>query len=141
MFYDLPSWALRMDLWELAGVVAYTFSFALIEAMLLTLPFMLIAFFLPARWREVHWFGLSAVAMLTATLVAIALQVTDQFQQVEKLVAMLWLALNVGLGFFLVRKPDWSRGLQSFTERLIPLVVLFVSLDIVSLIVVLVRNL
>ena len=141
MFYDMPSWVLRMELWELLGSIGYTLAFALIESALVATPFIAIGLLLPSTWRARNLLSISAIVLLTSTLLAFALHYTDRLQNYEKLLALIWLAANLGLGFMAIRFQRMKSVVEQIADRLALLVYTFLAADVLGILIILVRNL
>jgi hypothetical protein len=141
MLFDIPSWVLRMSVGELAGAIGYTLLFALIESILLALPFVLGGFLLPKAWQSTYLLPLSTLVLLTSAGAAFAMHYSDKLQNYEKLLALSWLGTNLVLGFVVIRFARLAAWLERLMDRLAVLVYLYLAADVLGTIVVVVRNL
>ena len=70
VWHAVPSWALAMDTWNLAGTIAYTQAFALIESLLVMGLMVLMAAILPGKWYRERFIAQSSVAIILAAIAA-----------------------------------------------------------------------
>jgi hypothetical protein len=149
-FRELPSYLLRMEIWEILGVFSYTQAFALIESIILLLVLVLVAELLPYRLFLKNFTTQAALITILATLWIIPLHYKDQilaaFPKLENSwAAAIWLttliALAIGLGFLFHRRSGLEWAFQAFIDKLTAVSSIYLIVDMTSLIIILVRNL
>jgi hypothetical protein len=146
---ELPSYLMRMKIWEIVGVFAYTQVFAFLESSLLLLSLIIIAELLPYPLFLKHFTTQAALISILATLWIIPLhyktQILTIFPKFENSWASgIWLgifvALVVGLSFLLSRYKRLERAFDTFIDKLTVVSSLYLIVDISSLLIVLIRN-
>ena len=141
MFREVPSWVLSMTLWEVISTVAYTLTFALIETLIVFLPVILIAMILPRRWVQEKFIPLSSLLLTELTLMAVGLHFAIILEKPKRLLLLSY-AFVLGLTTFLVlRFPRIQNVLRAVVERLTVLSFIYIFFDMISLVIVLIRNL
>jgi hypothetical protein len=142
---ELPAWALRLSAWELTGVISYTLAFALVESALLLVGLLGLAVVLPAAILRRKFIALSSVLVLIHTGWAIVLQYNFEairswgFQKLA-LLGLLYL-ITLGVPYLVVHRYERvERFLRVAVERLSVLSYLYISLDILGVLIVLMRN-
>jgi hypothetical protein len=141
---EVPAWMLRMTAWDLVGAIAYTQTFALIESVLILLGVVFLAAILPARIFRDRLVAQGSVVVFLSSLWAVAVhlggdRLWDSGREFLTW-SMLYLA-SIGLSSILIhRQPRLQRWVNSAVERLIPLSVIYVCIDVLSITIVAVRN-
>jgi hypothetical protein len=145
MLRELPAWILRLPLWDVVGLVAYTQAFALVESLLFFAGVVGLSLVLPAVWLR------QRLPLQGLLLVVVATAVTATFHYAEHtlrsfgLVGLGLLALMPLLlfaaGSYLIRRYGWlEKGALAFVRRVSVLSYLYVSVSFVGLLIVIVRN-
>jgi len=143
---ELPAWLLRLSVWELLGVIAYTQAFALFESLGIFLIVLIPALILPKWLFANHFVALAGLLVFTNSLWAILLQqnyatVSDwgarQFLPWLALYALSMLAVYVSVLF----SQKLSQWIRSFLDRTAVLAGLYITIDVISVLIVLIRNL
>jgi hypothetical protein len=139
---QIPAWILRVNLWELAGMVSLTLVFTLFESLIVTLGVVLLVALIPGEWFTKRVVTIAAVFIwLTAILSIIAhLQ--------EPLIRSFWgpvilityLVLLVGSVWMVWKFPKFEMGLQSLLGRLTVLTAIYLFIDLIALVIVVIRN-
>lgn len=142
---EVPAWVLRLRIWELVGVIAYNMAFALIESLMVWAVFVLLAFVLPGRWFRDRFVSLSSVAVFSAAAWAIVVHYNTETVRLWSLKDFaLWFVVclfSIGAACALVYLiTGVDRFVRSVAERLLVLVYMYVVVDVLSILVVLVRN-
>ncbi len=145
---QVPTLLLRLSLADLVGVIAYNQAFALLESTLVLLALIVLAIILPGRrWRQ----GFAAYATLLLlvswpwALVLNLLLLGDEFTNLGPGGSLLLLAAYlawVGAAFLLIARHNrLERALTVFIERVVVLSAVYLAVDLMSLVIVLLRNL
>lgn len=142
----MPAWLLRLDVWELVGVIAYTQAFALLETILIWGLIMLLTLILPRRLTGERFMPLiSTLIFIHALWVGILHVSFETFRAMSTFqllsIPLLYL-LSVTMAVLLVlRSGRFNTLLRSILDRLAVLVSLYIIIDILSILVILMRNL
>jgi hypothetical protein len=141
MFQDIPAWYLSFSVWDFAGTVAYTLASVLFEAIVVSLVLLLAGYFLPRKWVEGRYVALSGIIILEATLFAIVSQ--DYIRQSiakQLLPILVGFLVSMALALVLVMKiPRISDVMNRIATPLTVLACLYVSLDLTSVFIILIR--
>ena len=141
----MPSWALAMDTWTLAGTIAYTQAFALIESMLVLGMMVLVAVILPEKWYRERFVAQSSVAILFAAIASVLAHFYGQDWGMWNARGFVtWLGILFCLillaSLLVSRFERLRRGIEALAERLLVLASVYIFIGVVSLILVLIRN-
>lgn len=141
----VPSWALAMDSWTLVGTIAYTQAFALIESLFILALLVLLAFILPGKFYRDRFVAQSSVALILAAAGAIL----AHFKGAELGIwstrgFLVWSGIMfvlIGVASLLLTRFDgFRRGIESLAERMQVLATVYIVIGIISVIVVIIRN-
>ncbi len=145
---EVPQWLLRLTIPQLIGVVGYVLMFTLLETIIVFLAVLLLFLILPSRWFDRgRLLPFAAIALTLTTAFVVWLTLTQENdlsrgQLVGTAVGVVVLAALLGLTYaWLHRSPTATRRVTALVERLVPLALLYVFLDILGVGLVLVRNL
>lgn len=144
--WKVPSWMMFLTLGEILSVFAYSMTSALLESLAALAILLLASVLLPARWmRDVFvarggvaaLFGLGSIMLYMARLSVIGYAVLNYLFQ------WMWIALGLTLllVFLAPRLRFVVRAVAWISDRLIVFLFLLVPISLVSVIVVIVRNL
>ena len=143
---EMPSWVLRLNTWDLVGVIAYTQAFALIETLAVLVTVILIAAVLPAKLFRDHFVAVGSSLVFVAAVWAIAyhlspVDVTDMARQ-QLLLVGLASATSITLVYGVVTHSSRIETLvQSATERVSVLSFIYAGIGALSLFLIITRNL
>lgn len=150
MFYELPSWLYYLSLFNILVLVAYSMMFALLESVLLFSFTCLVSLILPENLFRARFV---AQGSLLVSLVCFA-AVTAQRRLGWLLQMQAWQTIVVPLAFILVsiallvlsawlfkRVPRIPALIQGLSERMSVFAYLYLPLGLLSLVVVIFRNL
>ena len=143
---EMPSWVLRLKTWDLVGVIAYTQAFALIETLVVWVTMILIAAVLPAKLFRDHFVAVGSALVLVAAAWAIAyhlspVDIADVGRR-QLLLVGLTSAGSIALVYSAVTRSARIESLiRSVTERVSILSFVYAGLGVLSLILVIIRNL
>jgi hypothetical protein len=141
----MPGWLQFLDLWDVASIFAYTQAFALLESALVLLLLIGLCVVLPARFFKNKFAaqGCMAVSMM-ALWTAVFQSVSAEIRAWSIGEFLLWSALSltaIGVPCVLVyRSRRIERAIRALAERLTVLLYVYVPLGLLSLIVVIARN-
>ncbi|MGC9398899.1 MAG: hypothetical protein ACP5HM_07160 [Anaerolineae bacterium] len=136
VLWELPSLRMRMYVWDIVGVASYALTFALIESLGLFMLVWALTYLLP---RDL--FSLDFVTM--ATLIVFLLIYGSMGLTISGMMLNLWLlglVAMLGLTYFAIKYRRVREVWWEFLERLTVLAAFFLLLDVVSLLIVMVRN-
>lgn len=143
---EVPAWILRLTTWDLVGVVAYSLVFALVESILVFLVILLLGVMTPARLIQGKFVALSTALVFLTSLWFIVLHYNNQIIEMRQVIPFaLWgisYMLILLLAFFLIqRKEKVEELLNDFVKRLAVLSFVYFLMDVVSIVLVGIRNL
>lgn len=145
---DMPAIQLEMGVWRILGVAAYVLGFALIESLFIFGLIFLVSIILPERLFGLKLVQVGSIFVLTTAIAALFIHFYGQWE-IESFSFAAWIALwaMIGLSTFIVavywlNRNQQVRGIfQSGIERLAVLSLVYISLDILGLFVIIIRNL
>lgn len=142
---ELPAWLLRLNVWELVGVISYTLVFSLVESLLFLLALVLLAVFLPKRlYRDRLVATGTMIVVLTSTWAIAAHYNSDAIREWGLRDFALWgglYLLSIVAGWlFVYLTKRLQRALVAVADRLVVLAGVYLAVDIVAMFIVLVRN-
>lgn len=148
---EIPSYVMRLDIGEIAGVFAYTQSFILFETFLILLCVIALACLLPRQLILDRFVSQGAILVLVTSFWVIPVHYQERI--VSKLslnvtnylififiLALTYMVSMFGLSIILRRYPRFESGFQSFVDRLVVLSAIYGLLDLASLFIVIYRN-
>lgn len=141
--HDFPRFLLMLDFTGIIGLASYFVTIALTDAILLWLFIVFFAIIIPQRFFREN-FGLQGaiVTLVLASFVMLFHLDRLQFSSAQQfyLTALLLVALMIGITYFLPRFPKIHDGATVIIERLTILGYLYIAIDLISLLIVLIRN-
>jgi hypothetical protein len=145
VWHAVPSWVLAMDAWTLVGTIAYTQAFALFESLLVMILMVLMAVILPGKWYRERFVAQSSIAIILAAAASVLAHFYGQDWGMWNTRGFLtWLGILfclIVVAFLLVyRFKGLQRGLEALADRLIILSSVYIAIGLVSLVLVLIRN-
>ncbi len=78
LFDLIPSWAIKLSIWEVISIIAYTLAYTLIESLLLWLFFVLVAGLLPAAYLRDRLVIHSTVIVWVSAIWAVVIHINAQ---------------------------------------------------------------
>lgn len=144
-FREMPAWIIKMSMWEVLGVFAYTQAFALFETISIVFLLALLLFILPRFIVGEQVVPISMMIVLLVTIWLVILQLNVNWIDERKVSAVaIWgvsLILALSILIFLVRR---SRRLQIFSQRVLDrvmvLALFLLFVDLLSVLIVVTRN-
>jgi hypothetical protein len=149
---EVPGYILHVKVWDILGVLAYTQVYALLESLFVLAALVLLAFITPRRFLRDRFVPQGAILALISALWMIPLHYQNRIVQALSLqVSGYMIFLGAWLFTFIFalfdlsivfrRHPRFEAGLFSFADKLTVLAVVYVALDVLSLFLILLRNL
>jgi hypothetical protein len=141
----MPGWLQFLNLWDIASIFAYTQAFALLESVLVLVFLIVLGVVLPP------WFFRDYFAAQGSMVVFMTVLWTAVFQSIKAEIRLwslgefiFWAALSlmtVGVSCVLIHRSGRVKvAVQAFAERLTVLLYIYVPLGLLSLVIVVVRN-
>jgi len=146
-FWKVPSWMFFLKVSEILSVYAYSFAIDFAESILLLLAMLLVGLILPKRWWNDQFTSQGAV-WISVLLGSIMLRLyTNRSPELwEDFVYNQWtwwgytVLLGIVLSILFSRVILLRRGLEKLADRLVVFLYIYMPLTIISIIVVMVRN-
>lgn len=144
MFYIVPAWVLRMNLAQLSGSMAYMLVFALVESLLVWGLLALLAVLLPKAWLWRNFLAQGMSLALVTAIFSMVVHFNYEFLVTNRgyLLALAAAYLPcAALSLFIAgRYPKIAVALRTILDRLTVLTGLYIFFDLVSLVVIIIRN-
>ena len=142
---EVPAWILRMSMWEMIGVIAYTQVFALFESLILFILILLAAIVLPGNLLRNNIITASALIMFVLSIWLIILHYNSTWLFSRNIpILAIWLATLVGTIFLLLflskRLMLMQDSIIKIMGRFAVLAALYLVVDALSIVIVLFRN-
>lgn len=143
--YAFPGFVLRLSAWDLIGTISYALAFDLIESLIITFPFILLAIVLPGRIYRKRFVSLTAVLVIVSSIWI----VYSNYHQInladlnasQLLVALGEFVISAAIPVFLVTRYKRLEGyLLRLVERVSVLVYIYSALACAGLLIVVIRN-
>lgn len=142
---EIPAWILRLNIWDLVGVVAYSQVLALLETTLVFLATVLLVGILPTAWFRRRFIASSGALAFIVAIWFVFLHYNGQI--IEQRLPVPLLIWGVSLIFVLMgslivihRFRRVEAAIENLVKRLAVLSFIYLFLDFVSLILVIIRN-
>lgn len=145
LLHEAPGWILRLSLWELIGAVAYTQAFALFESILLVLFLAALSLLIPAKLYRHKFIAQSTSFLLITTIWLILFRLfedkIDAWGTAPLILLVLVYFVSLGIFTFLVlRSARFEKALIAFVQRASVLVFIYVMVDVISIFIIVFRN-
>jgi len=139
---QIPAWILRVNLWELAGMIGLTLVFTLLESLIGTVGVLILAALVPGNWFTEKMVVLSALFIWLTSIVSMIAHLQEPLVRsfFGIVIVVTYLAFVLGSYWLLQRFPKFEIGVKSFIERLAVLTALYLFIDVVGLVIVIIRN-
>lgn len=150
MFFQLPSWLGYLSLGNVLSLAAYVLMFALVESLLLLAVLLILGAVLPANWLRKNFIVQGSTLTGIATLIAYLLQrnvgglykLPPERLLLNSLLILSGLVLALAASAFIYKRlPVLQKWIGSLADRLTIFAYIYIPLGILSLAVVLLRNL
>lgn len=145
LFREIPAWMLRLSLWELTGVIAYTLVFALVESVILLFALLVLSALLPARFLRDRFVSLGTGIVFLTSIWAVVAHYNDEAIRLWGLgrfliAAALYLLSIVGVSVLIAHFQRIGVVMVSFAERLAIVSFVYISIDVLAVMVIIARN-
>ena len=145
MLQLVPAWIIRLEAWELVGVIAYTQVFALLESLIIFVLLVFLVFILPGKLFRDKFVALSALFLIINALWAILIHHNDEILDNGGLRQLLpWLVLYlislVSSYLLIFRLKQFESALEGFVQRVSVLAFIYFFFDVMSILIVFIRN-
>jgi hypothetical protein len=142
----VPGWLFYLTIWDVLGILAYSLVFALLESGLVVGALWLLAAILPTRFLRERFVAVGVIVVLVTAAFAILAHLNDNlFRQSSLPMLLLWGLIYLGTiaiaSFLLARSGRLQSLAMALAERLSVLLIIYLPVSLLSLIVVVVRNL
>jgi hypothetical protein len=145
LLMEVPAWILRLNTWDLIGVIAYTQAFALIESVLVLGLLVLIGAILPARMFRNKFVAFTAFLVFITTAWFIFAHLFDDAIRLWGIKQfIIWIfaylvTIVIGYGIVL-RFERIEKALNTIAQRLSILSIFYIIIGVLSLFIVIFRN-
>lgn len=142
---EVPAWILRMSMWEMIGVIAYTQVFALFESLILFILILLAAIILPGNLLRNDISIASALIMFVLSIWLVILHYNSTWLFSRNIpILSIWLLTLVGtillLLFLSKRLKPMQESIIKIMGRFAVLAAFYLVVDALSIVIVLFRN-
>lgn len=141
----IPSWILSRTIWEMIGIISYPLIFALIESLLFLVGLIILAVILPKQILRCNFVALGSLAALLATLGMIVAHFYGEDLGIwtlkdfgKYLLVLIGLVIVSWVLVYYLKRL--KRTIESIASRLTPLSTVYLSLDIIAVMVIVIRN-
>ena len=143
-FWRLPSWLFYSNLGEISIFFTYMIVVNFLESLFVLLIFVLACWLLPVRWFHERFLTRSTILALLGLGYLIYVNIIYPTEASYPLAMFKW-TLAVGatilvLGFFIDKISFLRNLLEAFANRMVVFLYLIIPVSVVSLLVVLIRN-
>jgi hypothetical protein len=141
--HEVPAYVLRLSIWEILGILAYTQAFSLFESTLVLGILVILAFLLPRQLFAEKFVAQSTILVLiTGGWLILPFYLNQTYQSIATTASLLGYIFFLTLMTLLVRMiPKFEDVLNGIAERLTVLAALFIVFDILSVLIIVYRNL
>ncbi len=145
MLKEVPAWILRLSIWDLIGVIAYTQAFALLESLIVLFLLLLLSTVLPWQLFRENFLALSTVVVFfTSTWFILAHFNAETVRLWGARQFIPWILVylfTIGIAYLLVQHfKRLEEIINSFVQRLSLLSFVYIFIDILSVFIVIIRN-
>lgn len=144
-FWRLPSWLFFTNIGEILGIFAYAMALNLLESLCVVLIPVLLSVALPQKWFYDRFVARGAALVLLLLGYAMFFTARLQYEDGYPKSLLLWSVLAlcmIALLVYLVGKiPIACKLLEALSDRAIVFLYLFIPISLISLLVVIFRNL
>jgi hypothetical protein len=142
--YKLPSWLSFLSGWSILAILAYGLVFAFLESVAFLLFLVILAILLPRQWLGVAFktYGTLIILMLTFWLGLIqSLSTLRLWSDVRLMTGLFMVLTTVVIASILVRRSTrLCTAISTLAERSTILLYVYIPLSVVSLVIVVARN-
>ena len=142
---EVPAWLRQMSLWDVIGVVSYPQVFVLFESVVIFLPLVLLSALLPAGWFRDKFVPLGTGIVYLSVVWFILAHINDLTLRYWGLGEFLpWIGLFLFSQILFFSLIHYSHKLQSiivsWVNRVAVLSIVYLLIDLISVLIVVIRN-
>ncbi len=142
---EVPAWILRLSISDMVGVIAYAQFYALIDTLVIFIPLLLLAVLLPTTLFRNKFVAKGTAVIFISSAWFIFLHLNGQIIEQRQIAVLgIWgvsYLLVLAAAILIIQKNQkLEMAIVSFVQRLSVLSVLYLIIDLLSLIVIVVRN-
>jgi len=141
----LPSWALRLGLFELLGVTSYPLVFALLESILVWLLIILLSLVLPRKVLGKDFVTQAAIFIfflaILSGLMHFSVELIFNFRLYTLVLLLIIFSIALILSYLAGRSMKYSSSIRNLLSRVNVLSGIYIFMDLVGLSIILFRNL
>jgi hypothetical protein len=134
--YQLPSWSHYLAVSEIGVILAYMLSFNLLESLVIFISLVLLSLIIPWSWFRASFTAAGSIILLISTC-AILL---NHYINLSIPVYSLFILLIILVIFLAYRWSRLAEILEAFSERFTAFLYLLIPMSLISVIIVLIRN-
>ena len=140
----LPSWALRLGLFELLGVTSYPLVFALLESILVWLLIILLSLVLPRKVLGKDFVTQAAIFIfflaILSGLMHFSVELIFNFRLYTLVLLLIIFSIALILSYLAGRSMKYSSAIRNLLSRVNVLSGIYIFMDLVGLSIILFRN-
>jgi hypothetical protein len=145
MLNEVPGWVLRLNTWDLIGVIAYTQAFALFESLVFVLILVIVSVILPAKFFRNKFVAVAtSIVILTTAWFILAHYQDDIIRLWGVKQFALWTGIYllsiVGAIVLVFRFNRVENSINIAVQRLSVLSSIYIFLGVLSVVIVIIRN-
>ena len=142
---EVPAWVLRLNFWDLIGVIAYTQVYALAESVIVFLILIFIAAILPAKLFRDKLVALGTMVVLISSIWFVFAHYYDHVIRLWGLRQFLFVFLaflvSILIPYVLIQRYSKIADIvATIVERIAVLAYVYVFLDLISIVIIVIRN-
>ena len=142
---EVPAWVLRLRFWDLIGVIAYTQVYALAESMVVFLVLIIIAAILPAKLFRDKLVALGTMVVLVTSIWFVLAHYNDEAIRLwgakQFLPVLLTFLVSILIPYVLIQRyQKLEDTISAIVARLAVLAYVYVFLDVISIFIIVIRN-
>ncbi len=146
-FWKLPSWLFFLGVWEILSIYAYSFLVNFIESVILIMFVLFLSVILPARWWR-NGFVVKSITVFVILIASILLRLRiyrlEELREAFVESQLVWwvcsMALAILFGWVLSCFKGAVNLIESFADRVIIFLYIYLPLTALSLLVIFFRN-
>ncbi|MBI5951024.1 MAG: hypothetical protein HY865_05160 [Chloroflexi bacterium] len=148
-FYKLPSWLFYLNIGQVLSIYAYAFSADVLDSVLALAGVLVLDLTLFLALRNAEEFQSRSIIVVLVALISSAVRIIffPDYEDISGFLSgeLTWWSISLPLGFLAavgISKIRWARKiLDGIAERAVVFLYIYLPLSLVSLLVVLIRNL
>lgn len=142
---EVPAWVLRLNYWDLFGVIAYTQVYALIESVIVIVVLIVIAALLPAKLFRNKFVAVGTMIVVVTSIWFILAHYNDEVIRLwgakQFIIFLLIFIVSLLAPYLLIQRyPKLENTISSIVQRIAVLAYVYVTLDIISIFIIIIRN-